>query len=313
MITLRPATCSDYPRLVEINNADTNWPTTEEEMLEADRKLTGIPFLRLVAALPEGMIIGFGEAARDDESLPNHFFLSIHVKKPYRRQGAGSALLQALSGWTQASGGVCLETSCGDADDTSLRWAKSRGFVVDGHCFKSELPLHGYRLNARYEAALENAERAGFQILSLHTLGPNDNNLRRFHHICQLTEEQVPGRSPRTPSYDLWLNKLASNPSWDPACVLIALAGEEWAGFTFMEKHEDGSWYTHLTGVEPAYRGQGLGTAMKVAAIKLAIQERVPSLTTYNHSVNLAMVRINQQLGYKPIFGFHQIQFDLPK
>jgi GNAT superfamily N-acetyltransferase len=70
---------------------------------------------------------------------------------------------------------------------------------------------------------------------------------------------------------------------------------------------ESQSLYNSFTGVDAAYRGQGIARAMKVQSILVAYQRGYRYIRTNNDSLNLPMLKINQSLGYKPVPGYYAI------
>ncbi|MGE5673525.1 MAG: GNAT family N-acetyltransferase, partial [Mycobacterium leprae] len=308
--TLRPAVPADYPDIVALMNATTSQaPTTLESFTAAEQeRATGHTFLRLLAVLPDGTLAGYGITGDDDEQAPRHFYLSIRVAEACRRKGIGRTLLSALSAWAKTEGAVCLEGTTG-VNDGAAAFARSMGFVTEGRLFRSELHLEGWAMGLK-NLAIAAAEAEGFRFATLAELGATEENLRRLHSAYQELVAQVPGRSPLLPPYEKWRGKLESDPTWDPACVLLLLDGDRWAGLSYMEKQADGSWYSHITGILPGYRGRRLGLALKVAAVEDARVHGVPYLSTYNHVANGAMVAINSQLGYEPVES--RVQVNLP-
>jgi GNAT superfamily N-acetyltransferase len=56
-----------------------------------------------------------------------------------------------------------------------------------------------------------------------------------------------------------------------------------------------------MTGTMPAYRGQGLGLATKVEALRRAKAAGVTEVRTDNHERNAPMLAINRRLGYQTL------------
>ncbi len=69
--------------------------------------------------------------------------------------------------------------------------------------------------------------------------------------------------------------------------------------------------YNQFTGVDRAYRGQRIGLALKLLAIRCARQHNVAYLWTHNDSKNAHMLAINQKLGYEPRPGKYRMSRNL--
>jgi len=83
--------------------------------------------------------------------------------------------------------------------------------------------------------------------------------------------------------------------------AIIALCGEEFAGFTYIE-----SWgnkqYVATSGliVHPDYRGLGLAKRIKQASFKLA-RLRWPNAKIFSLTSGAAVMKMNTELGYVPV------------
>lgn len=307
---IRPATEADYPQLLAILNADRPQPIPLEAFKSADEQRPAhFRFQRFVAESPEGALLGYASAGEHEEAAPNHFVAGVRVAPAYRRQGLGRALLQAIADWARSQGALRLESTIDDKDEAALAAVERLGLTTEGHVLRSEVDLTDWAPSAEAWATVTRAEANGIRFVTLAELGTTEANLRQFHQYCASMEEDVPGRSPHLLPFEQWRAKKETDPTWDPSAILIALDGEAWAGISHMEPQPDESWYTYLTAVSRSHRGRGLGTAIKVASIKLAKERSVPSLYTYNHAVNKPMLAINAQMGYQVVAGIYQVYY----
>lgn len=82
---------------------------------------------------------------------------------------------------------------------------------------------------------------------------------------------------------------------------VIALQGEQLAGFCYIETwtHER---YVANSGliVSPDFRGQGLAKRIKAVAFQLA-RDRYPAARVFGITTSLAVMKINHELGYRPV------------
>lgn len=103
-------------------------------------------------------------------------------------------------------------------------------------------------------------------------------------------------------------------PGSRPEYVLIALDGDRYVGVAhLLHQTSTESMYHEYTGVDKAYRGRGIGFALKVSAVQLAKQLKIKYLRTNNDSLNHPMLHINRDLlGYKPVPGRYKMVKKLP-
>lgn len=313
MYTLRPATEADYPYIVDLINQIAPAPTTLEAYTAAQRRHpTDLPYLLLVALGPEGRFAGYGAGGHDLDQRPDSFFGLIRVVPAERGRGLGAQVLGYLADWVLHKGGRRLEATLREGtQDAAIAWAQRRGFAVESRVQRSELNLASDWDPSPYQAFMASFAGSGLRLVTLAEVGVTEESLRRFHAACQEWERHVPGRGPLTPDWVTWRRQIDGDPSWDPALVLLALDGERWAGLTYTDRQPDGSWYTHLTAMDPAYRGRGLGKALKTEVVLQARQQGVPMLSTFNHLNNGPMVAINDWLGYRPVFCLSQLTMSL--
>ena len=115
--------------------------------------------------------------------------------------------------------------------------------------------------------------------------------------ICALIEESAKARgtgiAKRQPDYVK--TKLQSGNA------VIALHDQELAGFCYIEKWDHGR-YVANSGliVNPKFRKQGLAKAIKKRIFQLS-QEKYPTAKVFGITTSLAVMRINSELGYRPV------------
>lgn len=83
--------------------------------------------------------------------------------------------------------------------------------------------------------------------------------------------------------------------------AIIALAGDEFAGFCYIESWGDKKFVANsgLIVVEK-FRGHGLAKEIKQRAFQLS-RERFPEAKIFGLTTGLAVMKINSELGYKPV------------
>jgi len=125
----------------------------------------------------------------------------------------------------------------------------------------------------------------------------NESHFRYAEDICELIRESAKSRgtgiAERKPDY---IRKKMENGN-----AIIALHGEELAGFCYIEvwDHEK---YVANSGliVAPQFRQAGLAKAIKKTSFNLS-REKYPQSKLFGITTSLAVMRINSELGYKPV------------
>jgi GNAT superfamily N-acetyltransferase len=112
-------------------------------------------------------------------------------------------------------------------------------------------------------------------------------------HIDMASKQRGTGIARRTYEY------LASK--MEEGKAIIALDGEEFAGFCYIETWGTAQ-YVANSGliVNPDYRGIGLAKEIKKKAFQLS-RTRFPNAKIFGLTTGLAVMKINHQLGYRPV------------
>ncbi len=66
--------------------------------------------------------------------------------------------------------------------------------------------------------------------------------------------------------------------------------------------------FSQMTGVLPAYRGRGIGQALKLLTIRFAKQNGQRSIKTINDVSNAPMIAVNEKLGFRRGGAFYQVR-----
>ncbi len=117
------------------------------------------------------------------------------------------------------------------------------------------------------------------------------------HAICQLIAESAAQRgtgiAKRPP--EMITGKIEAGKA------VIALCGEDLVGFCYAEIWQDGEFSSNSALiVNPKYRGMGVAKAIKEKAFELA-RKKYPSAKLFGLTTSLPVLKINSELGYKPV------------
>lgn len=242
-------------------------------------------FLALVAE-DDGEIVAWGSCGLSVwTSEPGRSDLSIYVHPDRRRQGIASALV------------VRLQDHLGEVGATRVRsFATPAGMefgVKLGYEPSRELHYSGVDPRALPE---QPATPDGIRIATLDTLDP-----RQVFAADTIASLDEPGDSPLdSVNYDNWLEEIWNSPGSDKSLSVAAMAGDEVACFTAIERDGDRAW-SGMTGTIPAYRGRGLAKLVKSVALRRCAGAGIVGAFTSNDDANAPMLAINNWLGYRRI------------
>jgi GNAT superfamily N-acetyltransferase len=308
--TLRPLMVpADYPRMVELINATAPEPTTVERLAENDRILPADIIVHREAAVgADGVMVGYGVAARIPSEQPGRFKVRVLVDPAYRGQGAGTLLADAMERFALSLGATWLDSHVRDNAPEALSFAEKRGYTVREHVFDSVLDLASFD-ESRFAGAVEKVEAGGIRFVTYAEVAGEEAALR-LYELSRNTMADTPGAEEEVfPPFELWRKGFLEVESTRLDCILIAVDGDRWAGFTLLAPNPaNGSMYNGGTGVAREYRGRGLALALKLLSIRKARELGAPYMRTDNHAKNAPMLAINRKLGYVPRPGTYQLQ-----
>ena len=247
---------------------------------------------------PPEFVIGYGGWW---QVRPGKFRIELLVARPWRRRGAGSGLLDHVASRARDAGAVTLQARAGSGDVPSLGFLLARGFVETMRMHRQVLRVADAELGGHGRLL---ARLAGRGIV----LAPLADELARrpdcWQEYCRLFNAARQGWPDPDPDPD---------PDPGPAPV-AALALAEFrrryqtaegqyrpgaaAGFLAVRAGRYVGFTGALgTGVDPAFRRQGIATALKYRAVLSAREHGVATLSS--STGNAAMLRANERLGFR--------------
>jgi GNAT superfamily N-acetyltransferase len=311
---LRLAAEDDAPAVTAIINHDTLEPAPIEHVRERIRlaRADGRLVTRLVATDGGGQIIGYSHALRDDWMEPGLYWVHIAVAPETRRQGVGSTLLAAVRDWASARGATIFIGTARDDLPESRHFAERHGFQAERHVFESTLDLGAFD-ETPFIAALDAARAAGLRFLTMTDTGDTPDARRALWELERTVALDIPGESESTiRPYDVFLKRICDVPGYRSDLQFIAADGDAWIGLALTELlPETNAMYNNVTGVLPGWRNRGVALALKLLAIRAAIQRGVTYLRTNNDSENAPMLAVNRKLGYRPEPGYYRMRADM--
>lgn len=239
--------------------------------------------------------------------------LEVFVRPDVRRRGVGSALLQAALERAVATGRAVAHANVGrptGEDVPGDAFARRHGFMSVRRDERRELRLP---VDADIGAALEAEARAhagGYELLSWVGATPDDL-LDARARLAERISADAPNENAaveaehwdaaRVRERDAYIDAL------DRDCVAVAVRHRESGelvgvtDITVPRAVPELAWQWD-TVVEPAHRGHRLGMLLKLENLRL-LARTVPATTrvaTFNARSNRPMIRVNEQLGFRP-------------
>ncbi|HEY7976165.1 MAG TPA: GNAT family N-acetyltransferase, partial [Ktedonobacterales bacterium] len=313
---MRDSTPADAEVVTDLINWEYPEPSTVEQVRERLRSSAPSRDVRRLVAeegeAGDGRMIGYGHALRDDWMEPGLFWVHIAVAPAARRQGVGSTLFAALLDWARPLGATTLMTSPYEHHAESVQFAERHGFQIERHSFESRLDLSAFD-ERPFLSALDMTQAAGVRFVTMADLGDTPEARRKLYELDRLVARDIPGGSEAAiRPFETFIEQVCAAPGYHAGCQHIALDGEAWIGLALLEKMAaTDAMYNGITGVLPAWRGQGIALALKLLAIRVARRYGARYLRTNNDSQNAPMLAVNRKLGYQPQPGFYRMRAQL--
>jgi len=247
---------------------------------------------------------------------------SLGVQPAYRRKGLGSQLLALVTEAARADNRRLLLTEtydrvpAGEAFMTHLGAQKG----LEGHV--NQLRLADLDRNLIKRWLEQSRAHAGDFELGLWDGPYPEGQLAAVAHLFELTNQQ--------PFGDIEIEDTHMTPELlrQAENAIFARGNQRWTFYIFEKETGKFAGYTEtvwnpnrpeilrqdMTGVFPEYRNKGLGRWLKAAMLDKVLKERpeVKYIRTGNADTNAAMLKINNELGFKPYMAdaFWQIGID---
>jgi GNAT superfamily N-acetyltransferase len=225
----------------------------------------------------------------------------VSVPPEHRRQGIGTALLDALLAELRERGRDTFESRMAAEGGAGERWAIARGFRIGGPRVLQQLAL-GEADRAAFEVPAPRGYRAEHWISETpeHLLGSVVATRQSIH------EAQVEGSVARTPVWTAELVRARESEARTAKVEQrIVVAVEEATGevVALTELPIVPAETTARQGdtvVTPAHRGRGIGRFIKAHMLRWLLADRpaVERIDTQTSAGNAHMIRVNEQLGF---------------
>lgn len=257
--------------------------------------------LRLVARR-DGEVVGTAAVALPTGVNARLGVGQIRVPPPHRRQGIGTALLNALMTELRARGRDTIETGFVTKDSDGERWARARGFRIGADRVLQQLTIAEVEPD-RWDVPAPPGYRA------VRWIGETPEGLLASVASTRQFINDAPswGLVARSP---VWTSALVREREAEARAAgveqrvvaAVDVASGEVVALTELPLYPDEPVTTRQedTVVAPAYRGHGLGRFVKAHMLRWLVADRpaFERIDTQTGAVNEHMIRVNEQLGF---------------
>lgn len=311
MPTFRPAQPTELPTLLalleQLHPAEY---TLERLERHAQQRRSGSPFARWLAG--EGNeVVGYAQF-EELRTEAHEGWLEIQVGAlPKVRDTLAPQLLALAETGAAAAGATTLVANVKE-DWWEHEFLLTRGYTEHDRRWLSTLDFRTLDW-AAFAADEARAKATGVRIVPLSELEatPSEATQRRLYHLIIRLLADIPSATTIEPwPFELWQQR--SMPYLDPQGVFLAVAPDgEWVGITelYLKNADPQTLGTGLTGVLAAWRGHGLGLALKLASARATLARGYTHTVTSNHGINRPMLAINERLGFvrgRAILSLHK-------
>jgi GNAT superfamily N-acetyltransferase len=211
---------------------------------------------------------------------------SVNVRASHRRRGIGTELYELVLAHVMALGATSALASFPE-DEAAVAFARARGFREER--VEAESVLDPRTVEERPDPAVD-----------LRTVAEIDPRLVYEVDIAATRDMPSTETIDEIP-YEEWVEHVLDYPFFTREGSYVAMVdGVAAAVSLLLADEETGRGGNMFTGTQRAYRGRGLGLAVKLASIAWAREHDITQLATRNDETNAPMLAINRRLGYVP-------------
>lgn len=280
--------------------------TTEEGLHDDYRRNKDHSLIR-VAEERLGQPVGFYWVSLSSTGI-RPGFVYLYVIPELRCRGVGSLLHADLEAAVKTAGVTRLKTYVKETWPESKSFADRQGYFVERMQFPMELDLDAFD-DSPYDPLISKLKAAGFLFTSMADLGDTEEAQRKLFRLnddCVVTTMGSDG-SHSWGSFDEFHESVCKTPWYNPAgqIVVIDTRSGAWAAMSAISVIGGNDYaYNLFTGVDLPYRGQKLGTAVKITALRYArLTLGVHKVRTHHNSKNEPMIAIDRKFGYRQLPG----------
>jgi GNAT superfamily N-acetyltransferase len=230
----------------------------------------------------DGRVVGFANAFLSWwTSTPGAASGSVFVRPENARRGIGSALADLAERHLSELDASLVRTQ---AEERYLPFAAARGFAVASR----------KRLSAIDPSAVSGGRDP--RVRSYSELADRRDEL---YELDIATTRDMPNEGEFEMPFEVWERNVWEDPLLSLDGSFAALVDDRLVAATNL-RVSGARASNGFTGTLRGFRGRGLATAVKTAALLWAAEHGVERVHTFNDEENTAMLCVNEKLGYQP-------------
>src|SRR3954468_3298020 len=210
----------------------------------------------------------------------------VAVAEPQRRRGIGHALFERVEAHLAAAGVTTLVA----------RFAENE----PGLAFAARLGFHEARVEVESAVDLRSVDEAPPAGVDLRPVSATDPRHAWLVDVAAAQDMPSTEEVSELP-YEDWAHMVLDYPMFAADGSFVAYVDDEPAAVSLLvadtETGRSSNWFT---GTRRAYRGRGLGMAVKLASIAWAREHGITEMVTDNDETNAPMLAINTKLRFRP-------------
>jgi RimJ/RimL family protein N-acetyltransferase len=302
-VTYRPATLDDAALASDVMTAAYP-PFPQDPVLTRyrwERVRTGYEFARYLAERDGQAIAFLGWIHGPWEKLPErHCEVEVWLDQAQHELGLVSEMWSWIAEQALDEHPGILLAYCGEDEPVMLDSLAALGYTRERaeKVWELDLNAHGSRLRAEAAQAGARLEPSGIQLTTVAAWDCQDK-LQRLYEMDSITRQDIPSTMPiLTESFDDFERRM-NGPDRRLDRTWIAVDGDRPVAMSYLRfPPVRGRVWTGYTASHPDYRGRGLARAVKLQSLAQAVELGVPVVGTDNDAENVAMLHINETLGY---------------
>jgi mycothiol synthase len=303
-IAIRPASLpQDYAYIADVlKDESPGWAASAEELAhedaEHDPRYHHATFVAEELDAVEPLMVGVGFVGHDSMAhQEGRFEINLRVREAWQGRGVGKALYVAILEHLAPLNPSELCAMVWQAHPRSARFLTERGFAEAWLRIDSNLNTTGFDFTP-YDRLEQRLSDARITITTYADLVDDPERLVKLYELDWALWQDVPfGQPVAKRTLEQFTATEVNHPSSLHDACFIAVRDGEYIGYSRLIEGE-GGFSTDMTGVLRAYRGMGIATVLKLRGIRYTQEHGGQRLWVLNDAVNVAMLGLNQKLGF---------------